>query len=143
MIKHTEIRVGNIVKLNYKDYHDLEEDGFLNDKNNIWFINSIKSDGKLEIYNKIENLFEYVNEEQIEGLEISEEILLKCGFDKDEDGWLHISYNQEDHTESYGIKWNGEYWEYYMFDLTKINYLHQLQNLIFSLTGQELNTSGL
>lgn len=74
---------------------------------------------------------------------ITEEILLKCGFKK------HIFLN------SFGVKengyrifsftirkseWNDEY--FLMYDWVggniEIKYIHQLQNLYFALTGEEL-----
>lgn len=68
---------------------------------------------------------------------LSHEILEKCGFEYDE-----VTYDKQEcpvmlakglnkysifiHTLTYGV-------------VTEIEYLHQLQNLIFSLTGEELN----
>lgn len=68
------------------------------------------------------------------GIPLTHEILEKCGFywndpfyeikNPSAAGLLKISYSEEDG---------------YVYDfMTKLNYLHQLQNLYFALTGEEL-----
>lgn len=82
----------------------------------------------------------------IQPIPISPEILLKCGFTKHENsneywnfwilsnGW-HIS--EALHTEpSAGVKTGLCYWS---DEYIEIKYLHQLQNLYFALTSQEMN----
>ena len=70
---------------------------------------------------------------------LTPEILEKCGFDNDDNDFLktiddrsslHINLEKKRTLiESYdGI-----------VKLKNINYLHQLQNLVFALTGEELN----
>ena len=69
---------------------------------------------------------------------ITEDILLKCGFYKDEDinyrfyfdfGWAVIlAYDIDDNCIRIGDSW----------DFTKVIYLHDLQNVIFGLTKTEL-----
>lgn len=76
-----------------------------------------------------------VDIENAEGIRLTPEILQKLGFDEVED-WLEKWYpvigeliTNEDKT--------------YIFDVQtkslKIEFLHQLQNLIYSLTGKELD----
>jgi hypothetical protein len=83
------------------------------------------------------------------GVELTPEILEKAGFKEDKEGSYLGSLE-----ESYPLYYNGiniaiihgEYrlWinieedMHYSFEWTVIKYLHQLQNLFFSLTGQEL-----
>lgn len=80
---------------------------------------------------------------------LTEEILLKCGF---EYRFHQYTYKElsiklsEEHFLVFNMKngniytTNNEEWELhsgvYLYD---INYLHQLQNLIYALTNQELN----
>jgi hypothetical protein len=69
---------------------------------------------------------------------ITEDILLKCGFRKDEDisyrwyfdfGWaVIIAYDLDDNCVRIGDSW----------DFSKLIYVHELQNLIFALTKTEL-----
>lgn len=77
---------------------------------------------------------------------LSEEILLKLGFELDnENGSLDLisdglKIQLIDKLGKWLIYISGPFG---MVMPKQIYYLHQLQNLIFSLTGQELNTSGL
>ena len=75
--------------------------------------------------------------EEYKPIPLTEEILLKCRFKKDTKGVLVLNKN------IYSlILWGGEVSVYLKIDESvlsiEINYLHQLQNLYFALTGQEL-----
>lgn len=76
------------------------------------------------------------NFEDIEPIPLTEEILLKCGFEFFDNERIFNNFVIEDfHNGNYyftageGIKLHEKH----------IEYLHQLQNLYFSLTGEELN----
>ena len=142
MIQPNELRIRSLVKLTYEEYHDLEEDGILNDKNNIFEIRKIDNDGDIEIYNEIENLYEFQHNENIEPIPLTEEWLIKFGFEK-------IGYNFrkcEDHGYGLGITefiiWFNTYKKTYSIKainiLVEIKTVHRLQNLYFALTGKEL-----
>lgn len=147
MIQPNELRIGSLVKLNYEEYHDLEEDGILNDKNNIFEIRKIDNDGDIEIYNEIENLYEFQHNENIEPIPLTEEWLLNFGFEltNDEGDVKYYDFinNSDysivfDHSEialHYNTK-NGYYC--IMYDDDKLKHVHQLQNLYFCLVGKEL-----
>lgn len=70
-------------------------------------------------------------------IELTEEILLKCGFEKLEHLYklhllnsLNLIYNSEH---------NGWYLDiYHNTSKIELRYLHELQNLYFALTGKEL-----
>lgn len=126
-ISVTELRIGNLVKLNDGDYHTLGEDVPLNDKNNIWKIKRIDEDGDISIYNEIDNLFEYVNIEDIEGIRLNDELLDK----------LKVTHNE------YFEKGRGVYWFTRHTPHTPIVHLHQLQNIFFALKTYELIVSYL
>lgn len=123
----TELRIGNLVKLNYEDYHALEEDAPLNDKNNIWTIKRIDEDGDISIYNEIENIFEFVDVKDIEGICLNDELL-------DE---IKVTCND------YLSKGNGVYWFTRHNPHTPIVSLHQFQNIFFALKTYELQVSYL
>ena len=90
--------------------------------------------------------------DEIEPIPITEELLLKIGFKKKRDGYLHYS----DHNDVFSIKFNLGYAfiEYANLcfnpeDVTETNYgsslefpntlhLHTLQNIWYLLTGKEL-----
>lgn len=80
--------------------------------------------------------------EDFEPIPLTEEILLKCGFEKDD-------IRDQDYYEWYqkefpiiGVLCQSSD-KTYLFDentdTLRIYYLHQLQNLTFALTGQELS----
>jgi len=61
---------------------------------------------------------------------ITEEWLLKAGFEKDETDWWYI--------DDFGVKrYDNDCFVFYTLN-TIIKFLHQLQNLYFALTGEEL-----
>jgi hypothetical protein len=74
---------------------------------------------------------------------LDEEILLKCGFvkERNQNGrnrfelGFYVIYLETQHTKpSFHFKAMPDYFP----ELTEIKYLHQLQNLYFSLTNSEL-----
>lgn len=73
--------------------------------------------------------------EEMKPIPLTEEILLKCGFDTESipyhciNGNVVIYYSQGDFL----CKYTGH----------EIKYLHQLQNLYYALTGTELTIKGL
>lgn len=81
--------------------------------------------------------FDYQTTEkwQSEPIELTEEILLKCGFVKDEfDNWeneTRLGLYKPEEFDGYLSIWGDS-------TVGECNYLHQLQNLYFALTGQEL-----
>lgn len=82
----------------------------------------------------------------IKPIPLTEEILLKCGFVKDEEydegGLIDFRYelNLLNKSISFTSNWNTE--DCFYVNLTQcgvdVFYLHQLQNLYFALTGEEL-----
>lgn len=78
-----------------------------------------------------------INQDQsvVDPIPLTEEILLNCGFKKFYDIFLYDRF-RFDYKKSY------KYW--YVTDretnayLTKIEFLHELQNFYFALTGTEL-----
>lgn len=142
-MKVTELRIGNLVRLNFNSYHELEVDGYLNDNNNIWIVKRIEDDGDISIYNKIENLFEFERNENIEPITLTEEWLIRLSFSV---------ITQNSAGKRYGYVINGifssdltfVYWtttklkgRFFRSDL-ELKHVHQLQNLYFALTNKEL-----
>lgn len=79
---------------------------------------------------------------------LTEEILLKCGFEKRKENNFYID-EEKYHTISI-LKVNNQYMPSIksnhhevgqMFSLYGIQYLHQLQNLYFALTNKELEVN--
>lgn len=100
----------------------------------------------------LDNLRGLISYSEIEPIPITEELLLKIGFKKEKDGYLHYS----DHNDEFSIKFDLGYTfiEYANLhfnpeDVTETNYcgslefpntlhLHTLQNIWYLLTGKEL-----
>lgn len=76
---------------------------------------------------------------------LSEEILLKVGFESIYKSDFTVKLELTSIPAFEAIRMNNSNWIiiYKSEHLTHIKHLHQLQNLIFSFSGQELNTSGL
>lgn len=72
---------------------------------------------------------------ELKPIELTEEILLNCGFVKDEfDNWeneTRLGLYKPEEFDGYLSVWGES-------TVGECNYLHQLQNLYFALTGQEL-----
>jgi len=139
-IKAEELRIGNLVADEWFDsFKIIIKIESINDKG----INlEITDDGN---WSEIAQRFitpEY-EFKQLRGIPITEELLLKIGFSKwrdtylvlyiDEESGFNISYN----ISSKGIECG------YQDEMFHIKHLHQIQNLYFALTGQELNIGSL
>jgi len=92
-----------------------------------------------------------VDIDRLSGIELNEKLLLKFGFIKDENGfyikineeWQYIELNDNsDETENIFIGYiTSDQMEKNAQEpifLNYINYVHELQNLYYSLTGKEL-----
>lgn len=125
MIKIEELRVGNWVLWNgeYVNVYGLEK--------------------ALERFERTKINDLYI--EDFEPIPLTEEILLKCGFE-DEDGgfgrWLRLDYDIHNKNRHMLYKIGIERIEMCSKGMTTadapLKHLHQLQNLYFALTGQEL-----
>lgn len=136
MIKREELRVGNILGFRETDYVSVY---CINGDDTIRHLQVLKEYGCFRL-------------NQYQPIPLTEEILLKCGFEK-------IEYNSEE--TGYGIEYvlirggySGfrlEYYEDFSIgimgsendqavtpNVDVLCYLHQLQNLYFALTGEEL-----
>lgn len=97
-------------------------------------------DGNTICIDKDDMIYILSNTFDVEPIPLSEEVLLKCGFEEDE---THVS---EDHPWAIWVKNDVvislPYFEF-SFESTdvEIKYLHQLQNLYYALTGEELEVS--
>ena len=84
----------------------------------------------------------------LDPIPLTEEILLKCGFKKDnyKKGHIGIDYKSGEMTFDFVLEepgFMGEWDKYYTFELpnhrfVNMKYLHSLQNLFFVITGKEL-----
>lgn len=127
MIQPQELRIGNSVntELGIAEVIGIYED--VVDVKGVSVIDN-SSENKISISTRsFDGCVEY---EKIQPIPLTEEILLKFGFLKD-DNFYHLNNI-----------WISNFYENYFsldgFDETKIEFVHQLQNLYFALTGEEL-----
>lgn len=121
MIQANELRIGNLVRVE----NEVLNVNFLNE-------NDIGLEGDISRSGLYHRSF-------VSSLEITEEWLLKFGFARRSDN--HYSISQK----NISFIWSPELWLYcidnnsgYSIPLDHIRYVHQLQNLYFALTGEEL-----
>jgi hypothetical protein len=115
MIKVNELRIGN---------HVLDEHG------NISIINTISRSVRIS---NDKYKWESKSEDQIHPIPLTDELLLECGFENYEVFKNTWGYNGIELYIQDGIIWID-----LMNNSVEINYLHELQNLYFSLTKTEL-----
>ena len=132
-MKANELRIGNFVNLflgiddNGANFRLLTIDGVMREMSGQFYL---INHTWIEISNNIEPI------------PLTEEWLLKFGFQKRADGmsvdW-HIGINEITHDWLFDIKWiDGFEYPFYRNGRHVIKYVHQLQNLYFALTGEEL-----
>lgn len=144
-MKPNALRIGNIVTVNNPKYHPKLKDIPL-------LITGIYQRGgyivNLEHVNQEPNVY-YETYSQlikyIEPIPITEELLLKLGFERNDSGHAeeHEDYHQwlEKVYPTIGCvcQGDGNYVFLEKFDDQKIYNLHQLQNIYHALMGEELN----
>ena len=119
MIQGNELRIGNWVFHNGKP---LKITNVLN-----WCVN-------MEFGEASGDRNDEINIDEISPFPVTKEVLVQCGFEISPWGYVRKSLNDFGvilnlRTFSYEVSGNNS---------VKIQYLHQLQNLYFALTGEEL-----
>lgn len=138
MIQPQELRIGNYVTDQFFDTFKtfIKVDSINNKGINL----EIEDDGKWAEIAKTWIGCEY-SFESLFGIPLTEEILLKCGFEKSNDldkfyhldllnEWTRIYFNPKYKVCTLSINQHDS--------RISIQYLHELQNLVFSLTQKEL-----
>lgn len=117
-----ELRIGNLI--------------FSKETNEIQKITGITEENVY--FNSI--TFDYPCLEEIEPIELTPEFLLKLGFQKQKG--IYRSFYQSNDKNYLSICFDND--RYYFMDVNEdpsfsgFNYVHQIQNLYFALTGTEL-----
>ena len=131
-MKASELRIGNLVMFN-SQYDALSGDGN-------WHEINLEAEDFLSLEELIT---------AYEPIPLTEEWLEKFGFDKVEDLGDMVYYEPKNSgVRRYGICYNHEEWQFMLivkneyttliYDEDYFQYVHQLQNLVFALTGKEL-----
>ena len=134
-LRANELRIGNLVNINEETRIDNTNELPL--INPLFKIERIDEDGEIIIYSEINNLHIFCDLESIEPIPLTEEWLLKFGFERQENNWktLDLHFATIGWEKLAGITLSFEKESIY---LPHIKYVHQLQNLYFALTGEEL-----
>lgn len=148
-MKTFELRIGNLIQLDpTRDW--IYGDGELGLPKGVYSVKSISEEG-INCTNYAESGLYWESLDRHVGIPITEEWLSKFGVEKDNDpnheifgkydlpdiqGWPISIEEQENRGTEFSVQVNEEY------EIAKIEYVHQLQNLYFSLTGQELKING-
>jgi hypothetical protein len=132
MINANELRVGNWV--NDEFYGDFEIVGFINFK-----------DGNQSAYKSLEYYPQSQDTDKLNSIPLTEEWLLKFGFtniksDHPSHRQIVVSNKGELDERTFNIQFLGNR---ALYSDTFIAYVHQLQNLYFALTGEELTIKEL
>lgn len=134
MVKVNELRIGNYLTYKNPFMKDFE----------LAVVDSILSDGLMEGINYDFESEEYIKLYEINPIPLTEEWLIKFGFKKLMDGVIMRGYIDKFLLIDCERFLNGEY-EVYLKTIesgfskgTGYKYVHQLQNMYFALTGEEL-----
>jgi len=124
MIKINELRIGN-----YISREDIGDMSIRFETVLEFHQNKVVTSGPIKV------VLDYGD---LKPIQLTEEILLKCGYIKDEfDNWeneTRLGLYKPDEFDGYLSIWGES-------TVGECNYLHQLQNLYFALTGEELEVN--
>lgn len=80
---------------------------------------------------------------EIYPIPLNEEWLLRFGFRQDGEGWFWLRRKDDITVLGYSYNIYGKFFELCEIRIPNIIYVHQLQNLYFALTGEELTLKNL
>jgi hypothetical protein len=114
-MKASELRIGNWL------YSGITKENFVIDGYDILNIDEGDDEGKTK------------------PIELTEEWLFRCGFEKTNEVWYIKDHLEISLSGLFSFTWLND-----LFTLRyKLSYVHQLQNLYFALTGEELKYNEL
>ena len=142
-MKANELRIGNIVNISEDWYR---RNPHLSKTPKQIIVDSINYDGLIGTSIYFANGYEI--EDDLDPIPITEEWLLRLGFEKNNQSY-QVVYTinvedeyEQDYTSKLYLGLDGQYFIGIPYELfrgkSKIQYVHQLQNLYFALTGEEL-----
>lgn len=146
-MKASELRIGNLVTLSEETRKELWDNQIIA-YNNYFKVEVIYSDGDIVL--ELDDESVDVPDKDILGIPLTEEWFLKFGFQRHDEGSVSIqfSYGTNPVTQDYLIylKWIKDYENkyqlkglpFYQNGHFEIKTVHQLQNLVNALCGEEL-----
>lgn len=139
-MKAEELRIGNYVKID----EGIGKVAFIMDKN---LCNEYANDDYNITVEMGDGTFREEEEGKVEGIPLTAEILLNCGFEKINhiSGYIFYSFDRNYKREKFAympldVYLNPNYAKIANFTVrNNIEYVHQLQNLFYAINGKELN----
>lgn len=139
-MKAEELRIGNYVKID----EGIGKVAFIMDKS---FCNEYANDDYNITVEMGDGIFREEEEDKVEGIPLTEEILLNCGFEKINHiyGYSFYSFNRNSLEDEkvympLDVYLNPNYAKIANFTVQQnVEYVHQLQNLFYAINGKELN----
>lgn len=135
-MKAEELRIGNYVKID----EGIGKVAFIMDKN---FCNEYANDDYNITVEMGDGIFREEEETKVEGIPLTEEILLNCGFeyinpDNKAAGFISMNYGN---GNRYRIAFLNNHFKMPLntWNYISIKYIHELQNLYFTIANKELN----
>ena len=136
-MKENELRIGNLVQLSQEGFDEvrdmINEDSSQYPKciTNYATVSSISSCPEVELYKDGCDLYHW-NFDSISGIPLTEQWLIRLGFEK-----IGINYNMSIFNV-YRRKSDNKLLYRNNVYAVELKHVHQLQNLYFALTGEEL-----
>ena len=128
-MKAQELRIGNLVTLNEEQRQELWNNQ-IHAQNDFFEVKTIYSDNDISL--ELDDEIVDISENDVDGILLDEKWLIKAGLQKN-NGYPYKFLNGFIKIR------NGIYfYKYYNLDI-ELKYVHQLQNLYFTLTGSELS----
>lgn len=131
-MKASELRIGNYVHHNERNYLSSYLDSYLT-------VCELTEKSITTFYHSCHGGIQVVrNKKDYQPIPITEEWLLRLGFEEDGIGWYFLQI--EDHVTKLGYCYNviSKIFEINEMEINGIQYVHQLQNLYFALTSKDL-----
>lgn len=126
MIQANELRIGNLLEY----------------QSDVFKLDTVQEIHSLTWLRKNVHYIKQLSLDDLKPIPLTPEILERCGFIKcinaDDDVLFKKQYFEIEYMEFFSEEKNGFYYNNNMPHETHIRYLHQLQNLYFALTGEEL-----
>lgn len=126
LILANELRIGNLLSSNYFD-----------DRIVVLQVKEIRESQIIALNKENNTISPYLYDNEVKPIKLTEDILLKCGFEKRSDGHFNM-FKQSEVDIIICNDFSSWKCDGINFSVNYIKHLHQLQNLFFSLCGEEL-----
>ena len=129
-MKASELRLGNFV------HHNENNKAYID---NYLTVCELAEKSITTFYRSFDGSIQVVrNKKDYQPIPLTEEWLLRFGFEKDGPGWYWLSTKDRFTDLGYSYNLTTNVFEFDNCDLPDVHFVHQLQNLFWALCGKEL-----